>query len=101
MITQVDSNRDGAVDFKEFQTAIREALTVADLGREVDECFKLFDREMTGLIQVANFRNIMRHIGEPKLSDEDVDLMLLEAQEKDGKMDKANFEKICTCPIKQ
>jgi hypothetical protein len=76
---------------------------VSSLGREVDECFKLFDREVivfckknfstncdstmsniflasqgTGQIQMNNFRSILRHVGEPKMSDADVDEMIKE-----------------------
>jgi len=96
----------GAISFDQFTKHTTEALKVKDISRECDECFKLFDRENNGQIQMSNLRSILRNVGEPKLSDKEVDEMLSEtAEEVGGKVpmviDRPGFDRMCTCPLRE
>ena len=50
-----------------------------DSEEEIREAFRVFDKDGNGFISAAELRHVMTNIGE-KLSDEEVDEMIREAQ---------------------
>lgn len=77
-IAEVDSDRNGKIDFPEFLTLMKKQIKNDDAEEEVREAFKVFDREGTGLINAAHLKHAMTTIGE-KLTEEEVNDLFKEA----------------------
>merc|ERR1712187_940162 len=61
---------------------------------ELNEAFKVFDRDGNGFISAAELRPVMTHLGE-KLTDEEVDEMIREADvDGDGQINYEEFVKM-------
>lgn len=68
-----------------------------DSEEEIREAFKVFDRDNNGFISAAELRHVMTSIGE-KLTDDEVDEMIREAdQDGDGRID-CTFQQIGRAP---
>ena len=94
MITEVDTNKDGTIDFKEFLTLMAKKMKETDSEEELREAFKVFDKDGNGFISAAELRHVMTNLGE-KLSDEEVDQMIKEADtDGDGQVDYGEFVKM-------
>eukprot|EP01115_Flamella_aegyptia_P011039 TRINITY_DN50336_c0_g1_i1.p1 TRINITY_DN50336_c0_g1~~TRINITY_DN50336_c0_g1_i1.p1 ORF type:complete len:155 (-),score=61.57 TRINITY_DN50336_c0_g1_i1:201-665(-) len=78
IITEVDVNGDGTIDFPEFLQMMKHRMKDQDSESDIREAFKVFDKDLDGRISVAELRHVMTNLGE-KLSDAEVDEMLREA----------------------
>ena len=93
MIKEVDANKDGTIDFKEFLTLMSRKTRDADSQDELREAFKVFDKDGNGYISAAELRHVMTSLGE-KLTDAEVDAMMKEADaDGDGQVDYEEFVK--------
>lgn len=63
----------------------------ADTNEELQEAFRVFDKDGNGFISAAELRHVMTNLGE-KLTDEEVDEMIREA-DRDGD-GQVNYEGI-------
>ncbi len=96
MIAEVDANKDGTIDFKEFLGLMSRQTKERDSQEELREAFKVFDKDGNGFISAAELRHVMTSLGE-KLSDEEVDAMMKEADaDGDGQVDYQEFAKMMT-----
>ena len=65
-----------------------------DSEEELQEAFKVFDKDGNGTISAAELRHVMTNLGE-KLTDEEVDEMIREADvDGDGKINYEEFVKM-------
>jgi calmodulin len=101
MINEVDVDNDGTIDFpgtlrydgwdilgdfvhcgwppiQEFLTMMARKMKDTDSEEEIKEAFRVFDRDNNGYISATELRHVMTSIGE-RLTDEEVDLMIKEA----------------------
>jgi len=93
MIKEYDDNKDGTIDYKEFLTLMSKKGDETTSQEELKEAFKVFDKDGNGYISAAELRHIMTSLGE-KLTDEEVDLMMKEADANgDGRVDYEEFSK--------
>ena len=59
----------------------------SDTNEEIQEAFRVFDRDGDGFISAAELKHVMNNLGE-KLTDEEVDQMIIDAdRDGDGKID--------------
>lgn len=94
MIAEVDANKDGTIDFKEFLGLMSRQTKERDSQEELKEAFKVFDKDGNGFISAAELRHVMTSLGE-KLTDEEVDAMMKEADaDGDGQVDYDEFAKM-------
>lgn len=94
MIAEVDANKDGTIDFKEFLGLMATQTKERDSEEELREAFKVFDKDGNGFISAAELRHVMTSLGE-KLTDEEVDAMMKEADtDGDGQVDIEEFTKM-------
>lgn len=81
---ELDANRNGLIDFDEFVSlmSVRSKATGAPLDEESDlrEAFKVFDLDGNGTINAEELRSTMNSI-RVYLTDEELDLMMQEADE--------------------
>nr|CCA27181.1 PREDICTED: similar to calmodulin putative [Albugo laibachii Nc14] len=91
MINEVDADGNGTIDFPEFLTMMSRKMKDTDSEEEIAEAFQVFDKDGNGYISAAELRHIMTNLGE-KLTDEEVDEMILEADiNKDGLIEYKEF----------
>jgi len=90
MITSVDKDNNGKLDFPEFLNlvALRRLGEMDDT--EVREAFRVFDREDNGLISEAEFRHILTDIGE-KMSESECTEMMKEIKVTNGQINYNEF----------
>eukprot|EP01087_Luapelamoeba_hula_P016063 TRINITY_DN4900_c0_g1_i1.p1 TRINITY_DN4900_c0_g1~~TRINITY_DN4900_c0_g1_i1.p1 ORF type:complete len:168 (-),score=45.36 TRINITY_DN4900_c0_g1_i1:73-552(-) len=95
MISEVDANGDGQIDFNEFLTMMARKMQEGETGEdELREAFKVFDTDGNGFISPQELREVMLGLGE-KLTDGEVDEMIKEADSNgDGQVDYAEFVKM-------
>ncbi|XP_045151065.1 neo-calmodulin-like [Echinops telfairi] len=77
MISKVDADGNGPIDFPEFLTMMTRKMEDTDSEREIREAFRVFDKNCNGYICETELRHVMTNLGE-KLTDE-VDEMIREA----------------------
>jgi len=94
MISEVDADRNGTIDFPEFLTMMARKMQDTDTEEEIREAFKVFDKDGNGFISAAELRHVMTNLGE-KLTDEEVDEMIREADvDGDGQINYDEFVKM-------
>ncbi|KAL4448878.1 hypothetical protein ABPG77_007595 [Micractinium sp. CCAP 211/92] len=94
MITEVDADGNGTIDFPEFIQLMARKMKDTDSEAELMEAFKVFDKDGNGFISAAELRHVMTNLGE-KLTDEEVDEMIREADtDGDGQVDYNEFVKM-------
>ena len=92
MIEEVDTDKDGAINFEEFVKMMLKTITDVEIEEKTIEAFKVFDRDGSGVIRASELKNIMMKLGDPIDEDEAEDLIRLATQE-DGLIDYMKFVK--------
>ncbi len=71
MINEVDSDNDGEVDFKEFMQLMAKKMKEGEMGEELVEAFKTFDKTGKEYFTKEELNEVMLSYGE-KLTDAEV-----------------------------
>ncbi|KAF2729460.1 regulatory protein calmodulin [Polyplosphaeria fusca] len=96
MISEVDVDNTGSIDFDEFLQMMAHNMKTGDFEEEMRAAFKVFDRDGSGTISADELRNVMKSLGEA-LSDDEIDEMLKEADaDGNGTIDYNEFVQIMT-----
>ncbi len=91
MVTSVDSDSNGLIDFPEFLTLMSKKMTETAIEAEIQEAFSVFDMDRNGLISASELRHVMTNLGE-RLTDKQVDDMIKEADiDGDGHINYQEF----------
>lgn len=94
MINEVDLDNDGTVDFSEFLTMMARKTKDHDSQEEIEEAFKVFDRNNNGYISSSELRHVLMSIGD-RLTEGEADAMIAEADiDGDGQISYEEFSKI-------
>ena len=107
MITTVDKDNNGKLDFAEFLTLVAQKGLGEMDDAEVREAFRVFDRENNGMISEAEFKHILTDIGDKVTPDECAEMMK-EVKISNGQINYDEFIKLmiksinkwiyrCTC----
>ncbi|SCZ97333.1 BZ3500_MvSof-1268-A1-R1_Chr4-2g07143 [Microbotryum saponariae] len=92
MITEVDADGNGQIDFPEFLTMMARKMKDTDSEEEILEAFKVFDKDGNGFISSAELKHVMTNLGE-KLTENEVAEMIREADaDGDGQI---NYNEFC------
>eukprot|EP00301_Raphidiophrys_heterophryoidea_P008306 c13101_g1_i6.p1 GENE.c13101_g1_i6~~c13101_g1_i6.p1 ORF type:complete len:103 (-),score=33.67 c13101_g1_i6:110-418(-) len=100
MIAEIDSNRNGKVDFDEFVRfmVVSNKNPKSDPKQELRDAFKVFDRDGNGKISATEFKFILTNLGDA-LTQEEVDDVIGEVDvDGDGQI---NFEEFANLMTKQ
>jgi len=91
MINEVDTDRNGTIDFEEFCKMMKTPAKDIDMETEMKAAFKVFDRDGSGTISLDELRNVMKSFGEI-LTDDELDSMIKEVDKNgDGSIDYEEF----------
>jgi calmodulin len=91
MISEVDVDGNGKIEFEEFVTLMNRRSKETDTEEEVINAFKVFDKDGNGMISSTELRHVMTTLGD-QLTDEEVDEMIREADiDGDGYINYEEF----------
>merc|ERR1711892_90340 len=91
MVTKLDSNRNGEIEFEEFLSMITKKMKSGASDEEIKDTLRVFDKDCNGFISAAELRQALANLGE-KLSDDELDEMIKEVDfDGDGQIDYAEF----------
>ena len=91
MMSEVDPNNEGEVDFNGFMELMAKKMKEKEMDEELIEAFKTFDKDNKGYYTVDELKDVMAHYGE-KLTDEEVKLMFDETDvDHDGHVTFEDF----------
>lgn len=91
MISEVDADGNGLIDFAEFVTLMARKMNNTDKDAEIREAFNVFDKDGSGKISSEELRHIMKSLGED-LTEEEIHQMIREADTNgDGEIDYEEF----------
>uniref|UniRef100_A0A1I8IRJ3 Calmodulin n=1 Tax=Macrostomum lignano TaxID=282301 RepID=A0A1I8IRJ3_9PLAT len=93
---QRSDKRSGSIDFSEFVALMETRKTEDELRSEIQETFKVFDRDQDGFISPLELRHVLSNLG-IKLSEREAADMIAEADfNKDGLVDFEEFYRMMT-----
>ncbi|XVE62818.1 hypothetical protein DITRI_Ditri06bG0150500 [Diplodiscus trichospermus] len=91
MISEVDTDGNGTIEFGEFLNLMERKMKEAEAEEELKEAFRVFDMDQDGYISPNELRQVMINIGE-KLTDEELEQMIREADlDGDGQINYEEF----------
>ncbi|NWZ99285.1 TNNC2 protein, partial [Spelaeornis formosus] len=90
IIEEVDEDGSGTIDFEEFLVMMVRQMKEDAKGKSEEElanCFRIFDRNADGFIDIEELGEILRATGEP-VTDEDIEDMMKDSDKNnDGRID--------------
>ncbi|KAL3874258.1 hypothetical protein ACJMK2_037298 [Sinanodonta woodiana] len=78
MISEVDVDGNGSIEFPEFLKMMARKIKEPENEEDIIDAFRVFDKDGNGFISLAELRHVMTNMGE-KLTDDEVDEMIREA----------------------
>jgi calmodulin len=91
MVSEIDADGDGAIDFPEFLTMMLRKMNEGDPEKELRDVFMVFDKDKSGTISAEELKSVMKVIGE-KLTDQEIDdAIRLADTTGDGEVDYDEF----------
>ena len=96
MITDLDKNKSGNIDFEEFLDMMTARMSDKDTREDINKVFRLFDDDTSGSITIRNLRRVARELGET-MTDEELQEMIERADSNgDGSVSMDDFYNIMT-----
>merc|ERR1711975_125679 len=93
MISDIDNDGNGSIEFQEFLEMMTGKMGEKDTREDIEKVFKLFDDDNTGKISLRNLRRVAQELGEN--IDEEVQDMINQAdRDGDGEINIDEFYRI-------
>lgn len=100
MISDLDADGNGTIDFSEWFTLMTKRVNDRDSRANVNKIFALYDDERTGYISIKNLRRVAQELSE-NISEEELQELITRADvDCDGLVSEEEFYVIMTRPIK-
>jgi centrin-1 len=100
MISDLDTDGNGSIDFGEWLTLMTKRVNDKDSRANINKIFALFDDERTGFISIKNLRKITQDLGETVSEEELQELINRADTDHDGLVSEEEFYTILTRKIK-
>lgn len=75
MISDLDRNRSGSIEFEEFLDMMTARMSDKDSRDDISKVFRLFDDDSSGVITLRNLRRVAKELGET-MTDQELQEML-------------------------
>ena len=96
MISDLDKNKSGSIDFEEFLDMMTARMSDKDTQEDIKKVFRLFDDDGSGHITLRNLRRVAKELGET-MTDEELQEMIDRADSNgDGQVTMEDFYNIMT-----
>ena len=96
MITEIDPEQTGILDFPEFISLMARRIKDVNPEEELREAFQVLDREKSGFVSSHEVKHLVSKWGEP-FSEEEAEQMIKEAEpDADGQIRYEDFIKLLT-----
>merc|ERR1712134_250296 len=96
MISDLDKNKSGSIDFEEFLDMMTARMSDKDTREDIAKVFRLFDDDTSGSITLRNLRRVAKELGET-MTDEELQEMIDRADSNgDGAVRMDDFYNIMT-----
>jgi len=96
MISDLDKNKSGSIDFEEFLDMMTARMSDKDTREDIAKVFRLFDDDTSGSITLRNLRRVAKELGET-MTDEELQEMVDRADSNgDGAVSMDDFYNIMT-----
>ena len=100
MISDLDADGNGTIDFGEWLTLMTKRVNDKDTRANVNKIFAHYDDERTGYISIKNLRRVAQELNE-NISEEELQELIVRADvDQDGLVSEDEFYTIITRPIK-
>ena len=96
MITDLDKNKSGNIDFEEFLDMMTARMSDKDTHEDIAKVFRLFDDDCTGTITIRNLRRVARELGETMTDEELMEMIERADSDGDGQVSTEDFYNIMT-----
>ena len=101
MISDLDADGNGTIDFEEWLSLMTKRVSDKDTRANINKVFALYDDERTGFISVKNLRRIAQELSE-NISEEELQELITRAElDQDGLVSEDEFYNIMTRPLKE
>ncbi|PKU85195.1 neo-calmodulin-like [Dendrobium catenatum] len=97
MISKVDADNSGTIDFEEFLNLMKSIMK--DINSELMEVFRIIDKDQNGFISADELHQVMANL-EEKLTDDGVNELIREAdRDGDGQINYKEFETMISAKL--
>ena len=96
MISDLDANKSGAIDFEEFLDMMTARMSDKDTREDINKVFRLFDDDNTGQVTLKNLRRVARELGETMTEEELQEMVDRADSNGDGGVSADDFFNIMT-----
>ena len=101
MISDLDADGNGTIDFGEWLTLMTKRVNDKDSRANINKIFALYDDERTGFVSAKNLRRVAQELGE-NISNEEIDELIHRADlDQDGLVSEEEFYNILTRQLKE
>ena len=96
MITDLDKNKSGNIDFEEFLDMMTAKMSDKDSREDIHKVFNLFDDDGTGQISLRNLKRVAKELGETMTDAELLEMIERADTDGDGEINPEEFYSIMT-----
>jgi Ca2+-binding EF-hand superfamily protein len=96
MISDLDKDGSGAIDFDEFLDMMTARMSDKDTKEDINKVFRLFDDDKTGYITIKNLRRVAKELGETMTDEELMEMIERADSDGDGQVSAEDFYNIMT-----
>ena len=101
MISDLDADGNGTIDFGEWLTLMTKRVSDRDSRANINKIFALYDDERTGFISIKNLRRVAQELSE-NISEEELQELITRADlDCDGLVSEDEFYNIMTRPLEE
>ena len=96
MISDLDADGSGAIDFDEFLDMMTARLSDKDTKEDINKVFRLFDDDKTGTINLKNLKRVAKELGETMTDEELMEMIERADSAGTGQVAPEDFYNIMT-----
>jgi Ca2+-binding EF-hand superfamily protein len=96
MISDIDKDKNGNIDFEEFLDMMTAKMSDSDSRADIQKVFGLFDDDQTGKISLRNLKRVAKELGETMSDAELLEMIERADADGDGEINPDEFYSIMT-----